>query len=82
MYYPWLSVKAYLMILCRNLQLYKQKAVGAKKGFELLKKKSDALKKAFRAILARIVESKIRMGYEFKEAQIGLATAFFAAGDI
>jgi hypothetical protein len=33
------------------LQVYKLKAVGAKKGFELLKKKSDALKKAFRAIL-------------------------------
>ena len=65
-----------------NLQLYKTKAVGAKKGFELLKKKSDALKKAFRAILQKIVEAKIRMGYQFKEAQLGLASAFFAAGDI
>jgi V-type H+-transporting ATPase subunit D len=34
-----------------TLQVYKIKAVGAKKGYELLKKKSDALKKAFRAIL-------------------------------
>ena len=57
-----------LIVVCRNLQLYKQKAVGAKKGFELLKKKSDALKKAFRAILAKIVEAKIRMAFDFKEA--------------
>lgn len=71
-----------LLFVCRNLQLYKIKAVGAKKGYELLKKKSDALKKAFRAILEEIVKAKIRMGYEFKEAQVGLATAFFAAGDI
>ena len=63
------------------LQVYKIKAVGAKKGFELLKKKSDALKKAFRAILQRIVESKVRMGSDFKEASIGLASAYFAAGD-
>ena len=34
-----------------TLQTYKARAVGAKKGYDLLKKKSDALKKAFRAIL-------------------------------
>ena len=56
--------------------------MGAKKGFELLKKKSDALKKAFRAILLKIVEAKVRMGVDFKEASLGLATAYFAAGDI
>merc|ERR1712166_832906 len=65
-----------------NLQLYKTKAVGAKKGFELLKKKSDALKKAFRNILGKIVQAKIAMGFDFKEAHLGLASAFFAAGDI
>jgi V-type H+-transporting ATPase subunit D len=63
------------------LQLYKQKAVGAKKGYELLKKKSDALKKAFRATLGRIVETKVRMGIEFKDASLALASAYFAAGD-
>ena len=63
------------------LQLYKQKSIGAKKGYELLKKKSDALKKAFRAILQKIVEAKVRMGTDFKEASIGLASAYFAAGD-
>ncbi len=64
-----------------TLQTYKQRAVGAKKGYDLLKKKSDALKKAFRAILAKIVESKVRMGFDYKEARMGMAEANFAAGD-
>lgn len=64
-----------------TLQTYKIRAVGAKKGFELLKKKSDALKKAFRTLLQRLIESKIRMGLEFREAQMGMAGAQFAAGD-
>jgi len=55
--------------------------VGAKKGYELLKKKADALKKAFRAILAKIVDSKVKMGADYKEALLGLAGATFAAGD-
>lgn len=46
-----------------------------------MKKKSDALKKAFRGILQKIVESKVRMGLDFKEASLGLASAYFAAGD-
>jgi V-type H+-transporting ATPase subunit D len=64
-----------------NLALFKQKKVGAKKGFDLLKKKSDALKKSFREILAKILETKKRMGKEFNLALIGLAEANFAAGD-
>ena len=64
-----------------TLTLYKARAVGAKKGYDLLKKKSDALKKAFRGILANIVESKVRMGLDYKEALIGMAEANFAAGD-
>lgn len=63
------------------MQIYKIKAVGAKKGFELLKKKSDALKKAFRGILAKIVDAKVRMGQEYKDALLGIAGATFAAGD-
>ena len=64
-----------------TLQVYKQRAVGAKKGYDLLKKKSDALKKAFRAILQKIVESKVRMGVDYREARMGMAEANFAAGD-
>ena len=64
-----------------TLQTYKIRAVGAKKGYELLKKKSDALKKALRAILAKIVDSKVRMGLDYREARLGMAEANFAAGD-
>ena len=64
-----------------TLQTYKIRAVGAKKGYELLKKKSDALKKAFRAILQKIVESKVRMGVDYRDARMGMAEAQFAAGD-
>lgn len=63
------------------MQLFKTKAVGAKKGFDLLKKKSDALKKSFREILVKIVDTKKKMGKEFNEALLALAEANFAAGD-
>ena len=69
------------LIFCRNLQLFKGKKVGAKKGYDLLKKKSDALKKAFRDILIRILDTKKKMGKEFNEALFALAEANFAAGD-
>ena len=42
--------------------MFKQKVVGAKKGYDLLKKKADALKKAFRDILIKIVDTKKSMG--------------------
>lgn len=64
-----------------NLAVFKQKKVGAKKGFDLLKKKSDALKKSFREILIKILETKKRMGKEYNGALISLAEANFAAGD-
>ena len=55
--------------------------MGAKKGFDLLKKKADALKKAFREVLVKIVDTKKRMGKEFNESILSLAEANFAAGD-
>ena len=61
--------------------MFKGKAVGAKKGFDLLKKKADALKKSFRAVLVKIVDTKKRMGKEFNESILSLAEANFAAGD-
>lgn len=64
-----------------NLQVFKQKKVGAKKGFDLLKKKADALKKSFREILSKILETKKRMGKDYNTALISLAEANFAAGD-
>ena len=64
-----------------NLALFKQKKVGAKKGYDLLKKKSDALKKAFRDIMVKILETKKRMGKDYNESLLALAEANFAAGD-
>ena len=64
-----------------NLANFKIRKVGAKKGYDLLKKKADALKKAFRGILNNIVETKKRMGREFNESLMSLAEANFAAGD-
>ncbi len=63
------------------MQLFKQKKVGAQKGFELLKKKVDALKKHFREIMLRILSTKKNMGKNFSEALLALAEANFAAGD-
>lgn len=64
-----------------NLMLAKAQLGGAKKGHELLKKKADALKKAFRETMIKIIDVKKRMGREFNEAMLALAEANFAAGD-
>lgn len=45
-----------------NLALYKAKIVSAKKGHELLKKKCDALKTKFRAVMVLLLENKKSMG--------------------
>ncbi len=45
-----------------NLALYKQKTIAAKKGFELLKKKCDALKAKFRVVMIGLLENKKKMG--------------------
>jgi len=59
----------------------KLRKIGAKKGFDLLKKKADALKKEFNEISKKIVSTKKRMGREFNECQLDMAQANFAAGD-
>lgn len=63
------------------LQQQKAKLKGAKKGHELLKKKADALKKCFREVMLKIIDTKKKMGKEFSEAMFALAEANFAAGD-
>jgi len=70
-----------LMVCYRTMQTFKGKKVGAKKGYELLKKKSDALKKAFNDIMKKIVDTKKRMGKDFQQCQLEMAQASFAAGD-
>jgi len=57
----------------------KARLKGAIKGHSLLKKKSDALTLRFRAILNKIVTSKLSMGSLIKEASFSLASAKYAA---
>jgi len=54
---------------------------GARKGHELLKKKSDALKVRFRALLRQIKEAKEEVAELMPLAYISLASAYYAAGD-
>jgi len=60
----------------------KSKRKGAKKGYELLKRKSDALMARFRRMLATIIETKDEMGVEMSKAFFSLTEANYAAGDI
>lgn len=69
------------MVLYRTLQNVKQRKIGAKKGYDLLKKKADALKKEFNEISKKIVATKKRMGREYNECLLDMAQANFAAGD-
>lgn len=55
------------------MQVYKGKLIGAKKGYDLLKKKSDALKKAFNQIMLKIVDTKRSMGKNFQECLLEMA---------
>ncbi len=63
------------------LQQFKAKSVAAKKGFELLKKKADALKSEFRKILGQILAVKKQMGKDFNACMLALAEANWAAGE-
>ena len=64
-----------------NLQLFKGKQVGAKKGFDLLKNKADALKVRFRDICKNIYNTKIGMGDQSSTAFFSLTQAEYAAGN-
>jgi len=65
-----------------TLQTFKARLGGAKKGHSLLKKKRDALKAKFQALLKDIVETKLAVGEGLKEAGFALAKSQWAtAGD-
>ncbi|XP_067935229.1 V-type proton ATPase subunit D-like [Watersipora subatra] len=64
------------------LSLMKTRLKGAQKGHSLLKKKSDALTMRFRAVLKKIIDTKVMMGEVMKEASFSLAEAKFSAGDL
>jgi len=63
------------------LQQIKQRLVGAKKGHQLLKKKSDALTMRFRQILKDIVATKEGMGESLRDALFALTEAKYVAGE-
>mmetsp|Transcript_6384 Transcript_6384/g.9571 ORF Transcript_6384/g.9571 Transcript_6384/m.9571 type:complete len:247 (+) Transcript_6384:109-849(+) len=63
------------------LTLYKGKLVGAKKGYELLKKKSDALKARFRVIAKQIYELKKQMREDAATSFFSMTQAQYAAGE-
>lgn len=65
-----------------TLQTFKARLGGAKKGHGLLKKKRDALKSKFQALLKDIVECKLAVGTGLKDASFAMAKAQWAmAGD-
>ncbi|RDD40869.1 V-type proton ATPase subunit D [Trichoplax sp. H2] len=64
-----------------NLTVMKGRLKGAQKGHSLLKKKADALTLRFRAILKKMIDTKLLVGDIMKEANYSLAEAKFAAGD-
>ncbi|XP_024518564.1 V-type proton ATPase subunit D [Selaginella moellendorffii] len=59
----------------------KARLIGATKGHQLLKKKSDALTMQFRQILKRIVQTKEAMGDTMKSASFALTEVKYTAGD-
>lgn len=63
------------------LGVIKARLIGATKGHQLLKKKSDALTVQFRQILKRIVQAKETMGDTLKASSFSLTEAKYTAGD-
>ena len=73
---PLLAMSHFLPIVCLIMLSLLQ---GAQKGYDLLKKKSDALTVRFRALLKQIYATKSTMGGEMKDASFSLAEAVWAA---
>ena len=65
-----------------TLTTYKAKHVGAKKGFELLKKKADALKVRFREMTKEIYATKMAMAEQAATAFFSVTQAEYGAGNI
>jgi len=64
-----------------QLQQFKQRTKGAKKGHDLLKTKSDKLSSRLREVLKDIYDIKIQMGDVMKAAQFSHTEARRAAGE-
>jgi V-type H+-transporting ATPase subunit D len=61
-----------------TLQTFKARLGGASKGFKLLKKKRDALKAKFQALLKDIVDTKLKVGEGLKDGAFALAKSHYA----
>jgi len=65
-----------------TLQTFKGRLGGAKKGHGLLKKKRDALKSKFQALLKDIIDAKLQVGTGLRDGAFALAKANWAnSGD-
>ena len=65
-----------------ELQNLKEKLKGARKGYDLLKKKSDALTMKFRSLLREIRDTKLSVGNLAKDALFAYTEVKFVASDI
>eukprot|EP01026_Neomeris_dumetosa_P031711 TRINITY_DN25144_c0_g1_i1.p1 TRINITY_DN25144_c0_g1~~TRINITY_DN25144_c0_g1_i1.p1 ORF type:complete len:301 (-),score=48.64 TRINITY_DN25144_c0_g1_i1:410-1207(-) len=63
------------------LAVMKVRLAGASKGYQLLKKKADALTVRFRQILKKIIDTKEEMGATLRDSFFALAEAKYAAGE-
>lgn len=63
------------------LTVYRAKKVAAQRGYDLLKKKSDALMFRFREITRKIKDAKESMGEQMRSTIFSLSEAVWAAGD-
>lgn len=64
-----------------NLTTYKGKHIAASKGYDLLKRKSDALKVRFRDIMKQIYQTKVGMAEQSSSSFFSLTAAEYAAGN-
>ncbi|CAE8629323.1 unnamed protein product, partial [Polarella glacialis] len=64
-----------------TLQTFKARHGGAAKGHKLLKKKRDALKSRFQALLKDICETKLKVGEGLKDGAFAMAKSQWASGD-
>lgn len=71
----------FLLFLHRVLATVKGQLGGAKKGYDLLKKKSDAIKIRLQSILKEILDVKRKMGVEIRESYFSHTQAQWAVGD-
>ncbi|BFU25710.1 V-type ATPase, D subunit, putative [Entamoeba histolytica HM-1:IMSS-B] len=77
-----MSDKRYTVFPTRmQLTTYKGKLVGAQRGHDLLKRKTDALNQKFKSILKKIIEEKMSMKDYMKASSFSLVSAKYTAGE-